>query len=91
MSNNSKSSISSQHDKLSNKAVFMEGRFYDLLRKQKANMTRVYQTISMPIVSRFAQCKAHPNQMKTEIAVQIVTFYVNLLKTVKIPYFCHLK
>jgi len=46
-------------------------------------------------VSRFAWWLqngiTHQNQMKTDIAMKNCDFWVNLLKTVKIPYFCHLK
>ena len=54
--------------------------------------TWVYQTVNMPIVLRFAYWFKngikHQNQMKTDIAVKIGTFKVNLLKTVEITYFC---
>jgi hypothetical protein len=49
----------------------------------------------MPSVLRFAYWFKngikHQNQMKTDIAVKIGTFKVNLLKTVRITYFCHQK
>ena len=57
--------------------------------------TWLYQTENMPIVFGFAYWSkngiTYQNQMKTDIAVKIVTFKVNWLKTVKITYFCHQK
>ncbi len=55
----------------------------------------LYQTLNMPIVFRFAYWLkngiTHQIRWKLTLLWRIVTFWVILLKTVKIPFFCHQK
>jgi|FrelakmetLWP11LW_1041352.scaffolds.fasta_scaffold03926_1 hypothetical protein len=56
--------------------------------------TVLYHFVSMPMVCRFA-CQlnnsiAHPNLMKTDIAVESSNFWTSIwVKTVKIAYYYH--